>query len=79
MGSNITEYPSTKLFLTRHPLKNEAYLCICKFVNGYNRTHFENIMAYLRNDCRNAELYYQMVISLSSTSCLLKLPRVPFG
>ena len=28
----------------------------------------------LRNDCRNAKLHFQMTISLSSTSCLLKLP-----
>ena len=28
----------------------------------------------LRNDCRNAKLYFQMKFSLSSTSSLLNLP-----
>ena len=32
----ITEYPSTIVFLKRHPLKNEAYLFICKLVDGYS-------------------------------------------
>ena len=31
-----TEYPSIIVFLKRHPWKNEAYLFICKLVNGYS-------------------------------------------
>ena len=31
-----TEYPSTIEFLKGYPLKNEAYLFICKLVAGYS-------------------------------------------
>ena len=31
-----TEYLSTIVLLNRHPLKNEAYLFICKLVDGYS-------------------------------------------
>ena len=33
-----------------------------------------NDFEQLKNDCRNAKLHFQMTFSLSSTSCLLKLP-----
>lgn len=31
----ITEYPSTIVFLKRHPLKNEAYISTWKLADGY--------------------------------------------
>ena len=32
----------------------------------------------MKNDCRNAKLHFQMTFSLSSSSCLLKLPTISF-
>ena len=31
-----TEYPSTTVFLKWHPLKNQAYLFICKLVDRFS-------------------------------------------
>ena len=60
---------------------NFVSLCLNRwfqFNSKIVRTHLPSIMilTWLKNDCRNAKLHFQMTFSLSSTSCLLKLPIV---
>ena len=56
---------------------NFVFLCPKRWFQFNSRivTFFKhNEFEYLKSDCRNAKLHFQMTFSLTSMSCLLKLP-----